>query len=92
MTSAAPSYKRPRYPVEIIDHGVWLYFRFTLSFREVEEMMLGRDSVRRSWTIAAGRQISLRQRGAQSDRCTRTVKPSADEVPLGWGVPEEGVS
>ena len=42
----------------------------------------------RSWTIAAGRQISLRQRGAQSDHCTRTVKPSADEVPLGWGVPE----
>ena len=30
MTVAAPSYKRHRYPVEIIDHGVWLYFRFTL--------------------------------------------------------------
>ena len=42
MTSAAPSYKRHRYPVEIIDHGVWLSFRFTLSFREVEEMMLAR--------------------------------------------------
>jgi putative transposase len=34
VTSAAPSYKRHRYPVEIIDHGVWLYLRFTLSFRE----------------------------------------------------------
>ena len=45
MTSAAPSYKRHRYPVEIIDHGVWLYFRFTLSFREVEEMMLARGVV-----------------------------------------------
>jgi len=32
-------------PVEIIDHGVWLYFRFTLSFREVEEMMLARGVV-----------------------------------------------
>ena len=45
VTSAAPSYKRHRYPVEIIDHCVWLYFRFTLSFREVEEMMLARGVV-----------------------------------------------
>ena len=55
VTSAAPSYKRHRYPVEIIDHGVWLYFRFTLSFREVEEMMLARgvvvsyETIRRWW-------------------------------------------
>ena len=45
VTNAAPSYKRHRYPVEIIDHCVWLYFRFTLSFREVEEMMLARGVV-----------------------------------------------
>ena len=45
---------------------------------------MGRDSVGRSWTIAAGRQISLRQ-----ERPLHTaVKPSADEVPLGWGVPD----
>src|SRR6185503_8033229 len=31
-----------RYPVEIINHCVWLYFRFPLSFREVEELMLER--------------------------------------------------
>ena len=31
-----------RYPVEIINHCVWLYFRFPLSFREVEELMLVR--------------------------------------------------
>ena len=42
MISAAPSYKRHRCPVEIIDHGVWLYFRFPLRFREVEELMLAR--------------------------------------------------
>ena len=51
MTSAAPSYKRHRYPVEIIDHCVWLYFRFTLSFREVEEMMLARGVVVSDETI-----------------------------------------
>ena len=42
MTSAAPWYTRHRYPVEIIDHGVWLSFRFTLGFGAVEEMMLAR--------------------------------------------------
>ena len=31
-----------RYPVEIISHCVWLYHRFPLSLREVEEMMLAR--------------------------------------------------
>lgn len=40
-----PSYKGHRYPVEIINHCVWLYFRFTLSFREVEELMLARGVV-----------------------------------------------
>nr|WP_218680875.1 IS6 family transposase [Rhodococcus qingshengii] len=44
-TTAAPSYKRHRYPSEIIDHCVWLYFRFTLSFRDVEELMLERGVV-----------------------------------------------
>ena len=37
-----PSYKGHRYPVEIINHCVWLYFRFPLSFREVEQLMLER--------------------------------------------------
>ena len=40
-----PSFKRHRYPVEIIDECVWLYFRFGLSFREVEELMLRRGVV-----------------------------------------------
>ena len=42
MTTATPSYKGHRYPVEIINQCVWLYFRFPLSFREVEELMLVR--------------------------------------------------
>ncbi|MGW3658806.1 IS6 family transposase [Streptomyces sp. NPDC005151] len=42
MSSAPPLYKGHRYPVEIIAHCVWLYFRFPLSFREVEEPMLER--------------------------------------------------
>jgi transposase-like protein len=43
--SASLSYKGHRYPVEVISHCVWLYFRFPLSFREVEELMLERGIV-----------------------------------------------
>ena len=32
-------YKRRRFPAEIISHCVWLYFRFCLSYRNVEELM-----------------------------------------------------
>ena len=35
--SMAPAYKGFRFPPEIISHAVWLYFRFSLSFRDVEE-------------------------------------------------------
>ncbi len=45
MAAVAPSYKGFRYPAEIISHCVWLYHRFPLSFREVEEMMLARGVV-----------------------------------------------
>ena len=39
------SYKGHRFPVEIIAHCVWLYHRFPLSFREVEELMLVRGVI-----------------------------------------------
>jgi putative transposase len=40
---AAPErYKNHRFPGEIISHGVWLYYRFTLSYRDVEELLFGR--------------------------------------------------
>ena len=41
-TSAPPSYKRHRFPPEIIAHAVWLYFRFALSYRDVEELLAER--------------------------------------------------
>jgi putative transposase len=41
----APSYRGFRFPGEIISHGVWLSYRFSLSFREVQEMMLERGIV-----------------------------------------------
>jgi transposase-like protein len=30
-------YRRHRFPPEIIQHAIWLYLRFTLSYRDVEE-------------------------------------------------------
>jgi putative transposase len=39
------SYKRHRFPPEIIAYAVWLYFRFPLSLRLVEEMLLERGIV-----------------------------------------------
>ncbi len=68
-TTPAPSYKRYRYPAEIIAHTIWLYFRFNLSFRDVEELMAARgvllsyETVRR-WTLKFGQQYAneLRRR------------------------------
>lgn len=45
MEGISPSYKGHRYPVEVISYCVWLYFRFPLSFREVEELMLQRSVI-----------------------------------------------
>lgn len=40
--SMTVSYKRHRFPPGIIAHAVWLYVRFNLSLREVEEILLKR--------------------------------------------------
>ncbi len=42
MNTKTPSYQRHRFPSEIISHAVWLYHRFCLSFREVEELLAER--------------------------------------------------
>jgi hypothetical protein len=54
MAAVVPSYKGFRYLTEIISYCVWLYCRFPLSFREVEEMMLERGVVVSHETIRAG--------------------------------------
>ena len=42
MNTTTALYRRHRFPAEIISHCVWLYFRFCLSYRDLEEMMLVR--------------------------------------------------
>ncbi len=41
-TAAALLYRRHRFPAEIISHAVWLYYRFLLSYRDVEELLAER--------------------------------------------------
>ena len=57
------SFKRYRFSPVIIQHPVWLYARFTLSFRDVEELPAERgidvsnETVRR-WFLKFGRLIA----------------------------------
>jgi len=67
--ASAPSYKRHRFPPEIIAHAVWLYFRFALRYRDVEELLAERgvlvtDETVRQWCRKFGQQYAnaLRRR------------------------------
>jgi putative transposase len=69
---ATLSYRGFRFPAEIISHCVWLYHRFPLSFREVEEMMLRRGivvshEIIRQWSEKFGQTYAngLRRRRAR---------------------------
>jgi putative transposase len=64
---ATTKYKNYRFPVEIISHAVWLYFRFCLSFRDVEELLCERGvsvtyEAIRKWCRKFGQQYAKDQR------------------------------
>jgi transposase-like protein len=70
------SYRRHRFPPPIIQHAIWLYLRFTLSYRDVEELLAERglevsyETVRR-WVLKFGAAVAqgLRKRRPRpSDR------------------------
>ena len=42
MSTKTPSYRGYRFPPQIISHAVWLYHRFCLSFRDVEDLLAER--------------------------------------------------
>jgi putative transposase len=75
MTISASSlpYAGYRFPAEIIGHAVWLYYRFSLSYRDVEELMAARGVVLtyetvRQWCRKFGQSYAnqLRRRRAQT--------------------------
>src|ERR1019366_4873004 len=77
-----PLYRRHRFPAEVIGYAVWLYFRFPLSLRMVEEMLAARGTIVshetiRCWAEKFGREFSKRIR-----RCApvRGDKWHLDEV------------
>lgn len=71
------SYKRHRFPSEITTHAVWVYCRFNMSLREVEELLLERgfdlsyETIRR-WVAKFGPAIArgLRYRKVEIVRCS----------------------
>ena len=70
------SYKRHRFPPQVIQHAVWLYFRFTLSFRDVEDLLAERgldvsyESIR-YWVRKFGEQYAKRINRRRQPRSRR---------------------
>jgi transposase-like protein len=95
------SYRRHRFPPEIIQHAIWLYLRFTLSYRDVEELLAERwfdisyETVRR-WVLKFGPAIArrLRQRRPRpSDRWhldEMVVRIAGERMYLWRAVDDEG--
>jgi hypothetical protein len=67
------SYRRYRFPAEIIQHAIWLYLRFMLSYRDVEELLAERgldvsyETVRR-WVLQFGPSIARKLRQGRPAR------------------------
>jgi putative transposase len=76
MSRTAPTYKNHRYPIEIVARAVWLYFRFNLSLRDVEEMLLERGIAVSYETIRRW----CRKHGPDYARRLRRTPPSKDDV------------
>jgi putative transposase len=75
MIEHPPAYKRHRFPAALIAYAVWLYFRFPLSLRLVEELLLERgilvsyETIRR-WAAKFGPAIAAASAGAHPVRAT----------------------
>src|SRR6266404_2649937 len=73
MNASESLYYRHRFPSEIISHCVWLYFRFSLSFPDVEEILAMRGviltyEIVREWCLKFGQTYAnrLRHKSPQS--------------------------
>ena len=71
MNSTSPSDRGYRFPPEIISHAVWLYHRFCVSFRDVEDLLAQRGitvsyEAVRLWCIKFGPEYARRLKRRQS--------------------------
>ncbi len=51
IPTSSPAYRGYRFPAEIIGHAVWMYFRFSLSYRDIEELLAARGVVVTNATV-----------------------------------------
>jgi len=79
---ASISFARHQFPPNVIQHAVWLYLRFTLSLRDVEEMLAERgldltyETVRR-WVTKFGPLFARELRKRRQRPTGRWPRPSA---------------
>ena len=84
------SFKRHRFPADVIRQAVWLYFRFTLSLRDVEELTAQRGievsyEAIRCWTLKFGRLFAQNLRWCRptpSSSCSSLM--STMNAPATW--------
>ena len=64
MPDGVTRYPRYRFPPSIISHAVWLYYRFTLSFRDVEDLLFlaVHDVVRNLFSVGRHQLRAAQQR------------------------------
>src|SRR5215472_6508886 len=95
------SYARHRFPPDVIRHAVWLYLRFTLSYRDVDDLLAERgldvsSETVRSWVQKFGPVIARRlrrHRPRPSDRWhldEMVVRIAGKRMYLWRGVDHEG--
>ena len=82
-TARDPLYRRHRFPPEVISYAVWLYFRFPLSLRMVQEMLAARGicvtyETVRQWGKKVGKAFAAQFR--QQPAAARGDKWHLDEV------------
>jgi putative transposase len=80
-----PRYARHRFPAEVISYAVWLYFRFPLSLRMVEEMLAARGILVSHETV---RQWALRFDQSFANQIRRRLLAAGDK----WHLDEVAIS
>jgi putative transposase len=73
MPSQTPNYRGYRFPAQIISYAVWLYYRFSLSFRDIEDLLAQRGvevsyETIRQWCEKFGRDYAANARRKQPRR------------------------
>lgn len=80
-----PRYARHRFPPEMNSHAVWLYFRFPVSFRMVEEMLAARGILASHETV---RQWAMKFGQTFANQIRRRLPASGDK----WHLDEVAIS